>query len=1014
MSIMFSRISIAVIALSFLGFCVLVAWSAAPPPGTLAPVGAGGAKAHAQAASPSDVFFPGIWVPEGPAPIQLAPIGPVPAPEYSEATGAIKAAAAHPANADILYVATVNGGIWKTTNATAVSPTWTPQTDDQKSLSMGALKFDPTDANRNTLIAGIGRYSAFIGQGGPRTGLLRTINGGSTWTPIDGGGRLTGSNISGVAARGSILLATANTADNLVCDNVGLFRSTDAGKSFILVSGTAGTGLPGGRIFDLAEDPANTAVLYAPVLNGNPCSGGASGVYKSTDTGATWRLVSDAPINAAFIDTDTNFNCKIAVGANNTIYVGVVNSGVLAKLSQSRDGGATWTPLDVPDVNMGGQGRLDLSIAADPGNANLVYVDGDLDGVRLDSTMAPGRQVTPFWFNNTKNRTSPHPDSRGMAFDAKGNLLDVDDGGIYRRTAPQTNTGDWFSVNGNLQVGEIVVAAFDHNSNVVFAGVQDNGALLQLSPENLIWKPIIAGDAGDVALDVTSSAPNSIRYLSTQNFAATFRRNTYSPRNELLGSVRPALTVIDGGTAFTGQSPLTPLKINAYAPRRILIGGQNALYESFDQAATITELKPTIKANNNAIAYGAIVNNNGKGVQNPDVIFVGTRTSLYKRDAAPPAELVRVNTYPGSAVINGVAVSTRLPFVWVSDASNVFFSNDSGTTWFNVTGNLPTLGAGAIRTLVSAGSTAPMVGTDRGVFVGDPDLNWHQVGTGLPNAPVFDLYTVGFAPSFGTLIAGTLGRGAWRFASFATPTQTATATATRRATPIATPKPTPRPTFTPKPGPTPKPAAGALVRSTSVADVGAPGSTVAAGAFTITNELPAAESISSVTISASRPGLFSSMAMNGGGQSVTVMAPGANTTFTFTKPVMVPGGGSVSFSLNATIAANPVMLGRDIKFAGLTVIPTGAEGGSSRWPLGGALLMLGMALLSLPHATRRRALIIAVLALGLAAAATGCGGGNNGPRFETSAQQVTGASVTAGEIPETVEGVPASLGTVSD
>jgi hypothetical protein len=82
--------------------------------------------------------------------------------------------------------------------------------------------------------------------------------------------------------------------------------------------------------------------------------------------------------------------------------------------------------------------------------------------------------------------------------------------------------------------------------------------------------------------------------------------------------------------------------------------------------------------------------------------------------------------------------------------------------------------------------------------------------------------------------------------------------------------------------------------------------------------------------------------------------------------------------------------------------------------LSGALLMLGMALLGLPHSTRRRALIIAVLALGLAAAATGCGGGNNGPRLETSAQAVTAADITAGGMTETVEGIPASLGTVSD
>ena len=43
-------------------------------------------------------------------------------------TGGIQAIAPHPTNADILYVGAVNGGVWKTNNATAASPTWTPLT----------------------------------------------------------------------------------------------------------------------------------------------------------------------------------------------------------------------------------------------------------------------------------------------------------------------------------------------------------------------------------------------------------------------------------------------------------------------------------------------------------------------------------------------------------------------------------------------------------------------------------------------------------------------------------------------------------------------------------------------------------------------------------------------------------------------------------------------------------------------------------------------------------------------
>ena len=368
--------------------------------------------------------------------------------------------------------------------------------------------------------------------------------------------------------------------------------------------------------------------------------------------------------------------------------------------------------------------------------------------------------------------------------------------------------------------------------------------------------------------------------------------------------------------------------------------------------------------------------------------------------------------------------------------------------------NLATFGVGAIQSVELFRGVA-VVGTNAGVFerfpaIFDPlHFYWYRFGSDLPNAPVYALYSSRATSDF--LVAALLGRGACRM-EFHLPTPTATPSATPTAeptqiathtpkptaepTPPPTPKPTPKPTPppTPKPtpartpaptpkatptatrkptGPTPTPKPAAIVSSTSVNDVGAPGSTVAAGTFTITNELAVTETVASLTVSVTRPGLFSSMILRGAGQSVTVTPPTANTTFTFTTPVMIPAGGSVRFSLSAVIATNPVMLGKEIKFAGLTVTAT-VPGSASTWPLSGALLMLGITLLGLPDRTRRRALILVVLALGLAAASTGCRGSNNGPRFETSAQEVTAVNVTAGGVPEAVEGVPASLRTVSD
>jgi hypothetical protein len=434
---------------------------------------------------------------------------------------------------------------------------------------------------------------------------------------------------------------------------------------------------------------------------------------------------------------------------------------------------------------------------------------------------------------------------------------------------------------------------------------------------------------------------------------------------------------------------------------------------------------------------------------------VGSASALYKRIAPPPAELIQLTAYPGTATITGLTENPRdYDEVWVTDASNVYRTIDGGDSWTNVTRDLATFGVGTIQSVEWFGGEA-VAGTNAGVFGAFPGqfdplhFYWYRFGSDLPNAPVYALYSSRATSDF--LVAALLGRGAWRM-EFHLPTPTATPSATPTAeptqiathtpkptaepTPPPTPKPTPKPTPppTPKPtpartpaptpkatptatrkptGPTPTPKPAAIVSSTSVNDVGAPGSTVAAGTFTITNELAVTETVASLTVSVTRPGLFSSMILRGAGQSVTVTPPTANTTFTFTTPVMIPAGGSVRFSLSAVIATNPVMLGKEIKFAGLTVTAT-VPGSASTWPLSGALLMLGITLLGLPDRTRRRALILVVLALGLAAASTGCGGSNNGPRFETSAQEVTAVNVTAGGVPEAVEGVPASLGTVSD
>lgn len=669
------------------------------------------------------------WTPLGPAPTQSAQVS---VPPNNEVSGAIQAIAAHPTNADILYIGAVNGGIWKTTNATAAQPTWTPQTDALASQSIGAIAFDPTDVTRQTLIAGIGRFSNFAQRGDDEIGVYRTTNGGTTWT-LHTGAPLLGQKIIAVAARGARLFAASTTG--------GLFRSDNSGGTFALASGTGN--LPTGGIFDLVGNASNANQLYIAVR------GAAPKVLRSDDGGLNWI---DVTTGIPSLSGSTSA-LRLSVGASGTVYAAVVNSSVLAAVVRSTSLGGSWTAMDVPSIHPGAQGTVNTSIVADPSNANLVYLGGDRitaspftgNIVRGNASLTAGTQFAIIHGSGGGN-TSPHADSRAMAFDANGNLLESDDGGIYRRATPST-TGTWGSVIGNLAVTEVHDLAHDRVANILMIGTQDNGTHMQQTAANLRWTMINGGDGGDAAIDDdTLGIAGSYRYISSQN-SGGFRRAQYNAANTFVTNVSLP--------AIADPQFVTPVELSQINSTRMLVGGVNTIYESTNittGAPSFTSLG-TPGANRNAMAYGA--------ADDANAAYVGKNAAVFRRSGAA---FVATSALPaGAATITDVAMdpddSQR---VYAVDDNQVFRSVNGGTNWTDVTGNLGTISSFDFRTIEfvpSAAGDTVAVGTRSGVYFAPANSStWDLLGTGLPDVLVFDLR---YVATQGRLVAGTLGRGVW-------------------------------------------------------------------------------------------------------------------------------------------------------------------------------------------------------------------------------------------------------------
>jgi uncharacterized protein (TIGR03437 family) len=684
-------------------------------------------------------------LPKALAGTQWAPVGPSPASFGSAlVTGRIAALAVDPRDGNVVYAGAASGGVWKTTNG---GTTWTPLTDQQASLATGSIALDP--AHPDTVYVGTGEEtfstSSYYGAG-----ILKSTDGGASWTnipgpfvgpfdshPLDGGATIGSLAVSPMDSR--VLLAGADFGQ--ASTKSGIYRSSDSGATWKLV-------LPGGSGTEVLFDPTNGSVAYAAL--GTPSGNPANGVYKSADGGATWSKLSLSSSGAGRI--------RIALSASRTttLYVAMAtttsNSDTALGIYKSTNGGQSWATLrNAPDYCVSACNYHQV-IAVHPQDSNTVLMGGLVPYRSMDGGST--------WRDMEDDRTGLrlHADLHALAWTADGNKLYVGcDGGVFSTTDLSSSPNTWTALNRSLAVMQFYpgMSIPPGDPTTTYVGSQDNGTLKYSGTAQ--WTGIACGDGGRTAIDPNTPSTVYIHCAGDQLYKSTDSGHTVAAAGTGIQSER---------TSF-----LAPLTIDPSNSRRLYFGTYR-VYVSNDAAAHWTPISSDLTIPGKIFALNLIAvspaDSNTVWAASGDVAIsrvmlssnaiAGASSTWTDRTRGlpqrPPTALIPDRADPKQAFLSFSGFSGFNGDV----LGHVFRTTDAGATWTDISGNLPNI---PINDLVVDPDMSFTIyaATDIGVYVTfDLGATWSALGGGLPQVPV---WSIALHRQSRTLRAATFGRSAW-------------------------------------------------------------------------------------------------------------------------------------------------------------------------------------------------------------------------------------------------------------
>ena len=671
-----------------------------------------------------------------------------------------------------IFIATNNGGVWKTVDGGA---TWQPKTDFMPSLCMGAIALDPIDH----LIVYAGTGNDFDGgnQQIRGAGIYRSIDGGETWTQLSEA-RFVGREIIRIVVPAPNIL--------LVATDQGLFRSVNGGVSFGKNSPAFddGNAVLAGTITELALDKLDPATVYACVQG--------TGIFVSTDGGINFPPASNLFTATNGAPTPPNIDwISFAQAASNpsVMYALVTDSTATPAfngLFRSDSKGVNWTAQPGANgpaaENNGLQNDYDMALAVDPRNSLRVCIGFQeiylsLDGGQNFATPAVSHNQAHF--DNHVIVFSPH----APADPAKPTPFYVgNDGGIARNN-DGSNAG-WDLLNESIATNLLLVIDIGRNvaanRSFTYGACQDTG-ICETKPgfTGLDWHEGINGDGAAIVVDpqnpLKAYGRDDDSYAVTADGGATW---TFPP------IATTHLPLIPNPPPGSTDSAGHPLGVDPNNSAIVFVKSAGAtLHRSTDSGVSFALMQDFTLLTATAGRITAFANTK----QDSKVLMVGCADGTVFRTAnadqgaaaawtkltvanAPAQEVTAIAIDPTDVKIAAVTYAGRNTPAAGALSQHIFFSADVTTTNLTDIGgtaggdpdaNVPDLPA---HTVIFDPSTTPhsiIIGCDVDVLrTTDGGATWHIYGAGLPNADCTSL-AADYSVSPPLIRLGTYGRGVY-------------------------------------------------------------------------------------------------------------------------------------------------------------------------------------------------------------------------------------------------------------